>query len=191
MPASASPEPLPEKGVSRIFLWVGGKDKAAAKAAKALKESLSPVSILTMKKLPKDRPLVDLRPDIAEKRLLDAFGQGVTVTRTTVLDEEADSVWRQLRMYPAGDAALLKKLDGIHSADAGRVQLLEGSSGQLRLWSHMVRLESLGEDGTICTDQVEFDAGKLNCIYKPLAGAFLKREQRRRARALKKGKHAL
>ena len=176
---------------TKLIHWAGAKDKAAKKTREALLEAVPSLNRLTIKKLPKGECFAAARPDLAEARLIRDLGQCVTVTRTAVLDGSVEDIWERMRLYPTGDAALVGRIDRLRFDREKRTHLLKGSSKKLRLWSHQVRLESLGEDGTIRTDQVELDAAKLNAVYRPLAGLLLKKEQRALARALKRGRHAL
>ena len=176
----------------RIVYWHRKKDRAAKKTQKALRELASPLSTVTMKKLPKNAALADLRPDIAVKQLEKAFGGGVTVTRAAMVPGSVETVWQELSLSPAGgETALLTQVDPILCADGEHVQILSGSSKKLRFWNHMIRLERADDELTYVTDQIELDAGKLNALAAPLVGLYLKSEQQRRSRLLKKGRHAL
>lgn len=179
--------PLPERR-GRIWCWTAKRDKAAKKARKALEKTAGKVSTLTMKKLRAGQAMADLRPDLMAKQLRKALGDGVTVRVTAVLPQRAEQVWRQVGRLPAGKAELsLGALEPLRRDGAQRVQELRGAGERVAAWNHVTRLEDLGPDGTICTDQMEISAGKLNGLAKPLAKLYLRGLQRRRARALKKG----
>jgi len=185
--AFALPEsPLPRE--SRYICWKNARDRAAKKSWQALKKQLPGVYSLTMKKMKKGEDLLSLRPDVMAKRLQSAFGAAAVVSRSAVLPQRTDKVWRQLCLHPdKEELARLTEKEPLRRDADNRTQLLEGSGGGLKLWSHWVRLESLGQDGTICTDQVELDAGRFNALAKPAARLYLGYIQRRRARALRKG----
>lgn len=176
----------------RIVCWMGSKDKAAKKAWKALEAQVSPLSTLTMKKLKKEQDLMSLRPDIMVKQLKKTLGKAVIVTRDRVISQSADTVWRQLsRSAETQDAAVLQSANAPHIDDERRTVILEGTSPRLKHWSHLTRVEALGLNRAVCTDQVELDAGALNFAAKPLAGLYLSRVQRRRARAARGDPHAV
>lgn len=183
---------LPEEplgsGAGQIHCWVNAKDKAAAAAKKALAKQVSTLSTLTMKKLRPEQCFADVRPDLMIKRLNAAFGPGVTVTVSTVFPQSAERVWADVSAHPAGSAVTrITQTEPLQRCDGERVLVFNGKSGVLKRWSRLTRLESLGGDGAILTDQVELDAGKLNALAKPLAALYLKALHARRRRALKKG----
>ena len=175
-PAAAPP------AAEKIICWKGSRDKAAKKAWKALEEQVSPLSSLTMKKLKTEEDLLSLRPDMMVKQLKKALGKTVIVTRSAVYTQPVDRVWRQL----AGDrdAGVLTETEAPRQDDTNRTLILEGRSPRLKRWSHLTHVEPLGINGTVCTDQVELDAGPLNFAAKPLAGLYLGQLQRRRNKAL-------
>ena len=180
--------PLP----GRIYYWFRKNDKTSQKIRDALKKHAVPLSTVTMKKLRRGKALMDQRPDMAVGLLEKAFGDGVTVTLSDTLPDSPENVWRELSLFPAGgETAVLTKLEPIRCEDDDRVQILEGSSKRLRMWSHMIRLEDAGEDKTRVVDQVELDASRLNVLAKPLAALYLREQQLRRRLALKSGRHAL
>ena len=175
----------------KVVYWHRKKDKAAKKTKETLKALARPLSTVTMKKLPKDSSLALMRPDMAVEQLGKVLGGGVTITRAGMLPGDMESVWRDLTLSPAGESALLERMEPILCEDDDHVQILEGSSKKLRMWSHMVRLERADDDLTFITDQIELDAGKLNGLFAPVAGLYLRMEQLRRTQHLKKNRHAL
>ena len=180
--------PVYGNAVGRMICWINAKDKAAKASWEALRGRVRGVSSLTMKKLKKDRTFGEIRPDLAVKRLKKEFGTAVIVTSTDVLPQRSETVWRELNTHvPRAELKALKEKEPTLCLSDDYVMIQNGRSPRLSHWSHMTRLESLGEDGTICTDQVELDAGKLNALAKPLAALYLKALHARRRRALKKG----
>lgn len=190
--AFALPEGLASPLPGQVVYWFRQKDKAAGKVRDALRGLAAPLSTLAMKKLPKGMRLMDRRPDMAAAQLAKVFGEGVTVTRSAMIPGSVESVWRRLCLSPAGgETALLTQLDPIRCEDADHVQILEGRSNRLTLWSHLIRLERADDELTFVTDQVELDAGRLNSLAVPLAGLYLKEQQLRRRLAMTVGRHAL
>ena len=175
----------------KVVYWHRKKDKTAKKTKEALKALARPLSTVTMKKLPKDSSLALMRPDMAVEQLGKVLGGGVTITCAGMLPGDMESVWRDLTLSPVGESALLERIEPILCEDDDHVQILEGSSKKLRMWSHMVRLERADDDLTFVTDQIELDAGKLNGLFTPVAGLYLRMEQFRRTQRLKKDRHAL
>ena len=173
----------------RIVCWMGSRDKPAKKAWKELEKQASPASTLTMKKLKKEQDLLSLRPDLMVKQLKKTLGKAVIVSRSTVIMQPVDSVWQ--RMPVQQTAAVLTETEPTRLDDAHRTVISAGTSPRLKHWSHLTHLEALGLNGTVCTDQVELDAGILNGVAKPLTGLYLGRLQRRRKRALGKDPHAV
>ena len=190
--AFALPEELSAPLPGPVHYWFRKKDKAAQRTRDALKNLAAPLSTVAMKKLPKGMALMDRRPDMALKRLEKAFGGGVTVTCSAMLPGSAESAWREICLSPAGgETLLLTHIEPIRCEDADHVQILEGSSKHLPLWSHLIRLESADRDLTFRTDQIELDAGRLNALAKPLAALYLKEQQLRRRLAGSLRRHAL
>lgn len=174
----------------RVICWKGSRDKQAALAWKALKDQTAPVGSLTMKKLTKEQELLSLRPDMMVKQLQKAIGKAVVVTRTVVAMEPLDRVWALSGPEPReeamlGQAASLRKEKDRHTVT------LEGSSDRLKYWSHLTKLERVGLNGTLCTDQVVLDAGPLNPLARPAASLWLGQVQRRRTKALREEHRAL
>jgi len=175
---------LPAGG--RLICWMGGKDKAAKKSWQDLGEAVSPIDSLTIKKLPKKESLLSFRPDVAADRLKKAFGPGVSVQRTARMARSADRVWTYLCANPPEkELALLRHSEPPVLDEEQRLCLLEGRSDKLRIWVHATRVEALGRGRSVCTDRIDFDAGKLNAVARPLAELYLTLLQFRRERELK------
>ncbi len=171
----------------RLICWKGGKNKPAKKSWEALKKDVPGLRSLTLGKLKKKQDYLSLRPDLMAKRLAATFGPACTVQLTETLPRTPDAVWRELCRRPAGHAVTrLEEMRPLRQDDERRTQLLEGSGKKLSLWSHTVRLSPLGDDRTVCVDQVELDAGKLTPAAAALARLYLKGEQRRRRANLKR-----
>ena len=96
---------------------------------------------------------------------------------------------RQRREH--GVVQVQQRLGVAVAAGLEHVQILEGRSNRLTLWSHLIRLERADDELTFVTDQVELDAGRLNSLAVPLAGLYLKEQQLRRRLAMTVGRHAL
>lgn len=184
--ATASAPPAAE----RIVCWKGSRDKPAAQAWKALKDQTAPVGSLTMKKLTKEQELLSLRPDMMVKQLQKALGKAVVAARTAIIMEPVDRVWAVSGPDPR-EEAMLDRTASLRREEDRRTVTLEGSSGLLKRWSHLTRLESAGLRGTVCTDQVVLDAGALNALARPAASLWLAQVQRRRKKALREGRHAV
>ena len=175
--------PLRDTG---LVCWINARDKAAKKSYKALSEHLTPTSVLTMKKLKKAQTLFSVRPDMMEKQLRRSLGYAVTVQSSAVLTQNADSVWSVLRRGKVSEEQrLFPDSLTLRSQPDRRVIVVEGSSPHISRWSHLTRVSERG-DRTVCTDQVEVDAGKLNPVAVPLTRLLLKKQQRARSRALRK-----
>ena len=182
---------LPERSLrdfpGRLICWKGGKNKKAKKSWEALKKDVPGLRSLTLGKLKNKQDYISLRPDLMAKRLCATFGTACTVQLTETLPRTPDAVWRELCRRPAGRAVTrLTEMRPLRQDDERRTQLLEGSGKKLSLWSHTVRLSPLGDDRTVCVDQVELEAGKLTPAAAALARLYLKGEQRRRRANLKR-----
>ncbi|MBQ3276856.1 MAG: hypothetical protein IJH47_07375 [Oscillospiraceae bacterium] len=170
-----------------LVCWKGGKNKKAQKSWEALKKDVPSLRSLTLGKLKKKQDYLSLRPDLMVKRLAATFGAARTVQLTETLPRTPETVWRELCRRPAGSAvSRLAEMRPLCRDDETRTQLLEGRGGKLALWRHAVALTPLGDDRTVCTDQVELDAGKLTPAAAILAKLYLRTEQKRRRKALRR-----
>ena len=175
-----------------VWYWFRKKERAAKKIREALKDAASPLNTLCMKKLPKDMTLADIRPDLAAAHLEAAFGGGVSVTRSGLVPGDVENVWERLTLdRPGAETVLLTEMRPIVCEDSEHVQLLEGSSGKLKAWSHLIRLEKADGGQTRVTDQVELDAGRLNGLAAPLSELYFRAERLRRTLAMKRSRDAL
>ncbi len=146
--------PLLRKG-DRGFCWIGAKDKAGKKSLDALRENCPGVRSLTMKKLPKKKSTLVYCPKFAAGRMEKAFGQGVTIMRSAVVDVPADKLWAELCRRPGDlELARLRDISPLDKDESSHVLILEGKADFASLWSHLIRVEP-GEDGkSVCTDQI-------------------------------------
>lgn len=187
------PFTLPERSLrgygGTLVCWKGGKNKKAKKSWEALKKDVPRLRSLTLGKLKAKQDYLSLRPDLMAKRLCATFGAARTVRLTHTLPRTPETVWRELCRRPAGSAvAKLTEMRPLRQDDENLTQLLEGRGGKLSLWSHQVALSPLGDDRTVCTDQVELEAGKLTPAAAILAKLYLRGEQKRRRAALQREK---
>ena len=172
-----------------LVCWKGGKNKKAKKSWEALKKDVPRLRSLTLGKLKGKQDYLSVRPDLMAKRLAATFGAARTVQMEETVPRTPDAVWRSLCRRPAGSAVKrLTQLRPLRQDDETRTQRLEGSGGKLSLWSHTVRLAPLGDDRTVCTDQVEVEAGKLTSLAAIGAKLYLRAEQKRRRKELRREK---
>ena len=171
----------------RLICWKGGKDKAARKAWEALKAQTPALRSVTLGKLKKNQDFFSVRPDLMVKRLSQAFGSVRQIRGEQVLKGTPERVWNLLRRSPVSDFERERlALAPLKISEAQRTLRAEGRSGTFPVWVHTVRVEERGADRTACLDQLELDAGKLTLLAAPLSKLWLRREQRRRSRRMKK-----
>ena len=173
----------------RLYYWYRAKDRKAKKLLKALRRVCPKLHTLALKKLKKDADFLSVRPDLMVKRLEKTFGKAQTVSVSSLMDANSDTIWRQLARRGVTKPMLhLTDMQPVTRSDEDRVQILEGQTRHISLWSHMIRLQRVSERETVFTDQVEVEAGFLTPLVKLWAGAYLRRSQRKQNRQLKKNR---
>lgn len=166
-------EALPEDA-GTLRCWTGARDKAGKKSLEAFRARGGRAVALTLKKLPKGKSTLAYCPNIAAEQMKKAFGEAVYVSRTSLLPAEKDRVWRLLDKGPdEKESSRLDRAEPLR-ADAPRGELLyEGSSEELPLWSHRIRLEAEKKGLTRCTDQIFFRAGADSKVSKKAVKRYL------------------
>lgn len=182
---------VPAQGLSGgqtvLIHWKGSRDKGAQKTWETLHAAVPPLRSLTLRKLKAGEDFLSVRPDLMAKRLAAAFGSAGTVRVSTLVPHSAARVWRQLNRRPAGKAlGALQTMQPLRRSDDDRTQIIEGSAGGVKLWSHMTRVEPCGEHDAVCIDQVEISAGKLTPAAMRIAEIYLKAAQKNRNRQMRK-----
>ena len=74
----------------------------------------------------------------------------------------------------------------LRRTDEDRTQIIEGTAKGVPLWSHMTRIESCGERGAVCVDQVEIAAGPFTPAAMRFAEIYLKAVQKSRKRQMRR-----
>lgn len=167
--------------------WKGSRDKGAKKTWETLRRNVPALRSLTLRKLKVEQDFVSIRPDLMAKRLAKAFGSAGTVRVSTLVPHSAARAWRQLNRRPAGKAlGRLQTMLPLRRTDEDRTQIIEGTAKGVPLWSHMTRIESCGERGAVCVDQVEIAAGPFTPAAMRFAEIYLKAVQKSRKRQMRR-----
>ena len=186
--ASALPA-APLAGIpGRLYYWYRSCDRKAKKLLKALRAELPAVRTLALKKLKTGQEFYDIRSDLMVKKLEASFGKAQTVVSSTVINAARPQLWGQLFARPETGAISRGLRDGLplERDDAAYTQIVEGRTDKLTHWSHLTRLKSLGGSSTEYIDQVEVSAGRFTPLAARFAEVYLRRQQKKRAKILKK-----
>lgn len=181
---SASLKAFPGK----LYFWYGTKDRKTKRVLKTLRKDLPSLRTVSLKKLRSGQDFPSIRPDLMVKRLEKAFGKARTVSVSTVINASRPQLWRLIFDRPETGRISRRLTDGLplEREEETYTQVVEGRTPLLSHWSHLTRLDSLGSGATKFTDQVEVSAGFLTGGAAKFAGLYLKRQQKKRIKQLKK-----
>lgn len=171
------PESL-DNCTSSIVYWYGSRDKAAGKLLKTFRNAYPDLQTLRLKKLRTGERFLAIRPDQMVKRLRRTFGTGKLVNCTVLLPVDTDVLWDHLTCRDHAAAEQMKPPFTVTCREEERRLLIEGRNTLSRHWSHLLQLERLDDNLTLCTHQLELAGGALSSLSAMRARALLKKEHK-------------
>jgi pimeloyl-ACP methyl ester carboxylesterase len=163
---------------TQIVYWYGSRDKAAKKLLKTLRTQYPELHTLKLKKLGVGERFWAIRPDLAVKRLRQAFGKAKLLHLTVLLEIHAQTLWTHLTARDHAAAEKLKSPPLISAKDTTHTLLIEGTGKLSKHWSHLIQLEALEDNLTLVTHQLELSAGPTAAVSAIKAKSLLKKEHK-------------